>query len=768
MHSINTRKVSPEDILRATKRKTGCRRIFLSISLLFFFLMTVMVGAALAYLFYQLPPLSQLEEKKPSIITTIYADSGEVIGEFFIERRILITESQISTYIRRAIIAIEDETFYRHWGVDFSGIFRAFVENIRARRIVQGGSTITQQLAKVLFLSPEKKLIRKIKEALLALQIEHHYTKDEILTLYLNQIYFGEGAYGIEAAALTYFNKSAHALTLAEAALLCGLPKAPTNYSPFKNPERALSRRNLVLDRMLNLEGKANTITSEQIEAAKKEPLKTVAAHHEKDVAAYFVEEIRRYLDQHYGTKVLYSEGLKVYTTLNLELQKKADAAVRKGIEDLDKRQGYRAFHTEEEQEKQFQRIRELEGESFVIQKGRVTKVAARSAVIMVDGAECALDKSDVSIIARYKPLPRIIKVGDLVLVKPAAVEDNSKSQKVTLYQEPAAEGALICLEVGTGNVKALVGGYNFNRSEFNRATQALRQVGSAFKPFVYLAAIDNGYNPVTIIMDEPVTYTDPQTHKKYSPQNHSRKFLGPITLTTALAKSINVAAVKLLDQIGIQTVIDYARKMGVTSVLNPYISLALGSSEVTLAEIANAYAIFPNGGVWKDMIMIRSITDREGRLLEQKVPRVREVVSADVAYLLNNMLEATVHRGTCWRAKHLNRAVACKTGTTDDCTDAWFVGFSPELVTGIWVGFDQKKSLGAYETGSRAAGPIWVDFMETALKPFPDSSFQIPAAVILIDIDPETGLRSTAQCPKSEVGAFIRGMEPTEYCWKH
>ncbi|MBN2385015.1 PBP1A family penicillin-binding protein [bacterium] len=762
MEPVQTQKVTA-DLLKKIQQRFMKRRqmqkILLWTGAIAFFVGSGLISGVVAYLYYNLPSLTILENNRPSVITTIQSEDGEVIGEFFVERRIILTQSQIPKIVKDAIIATEDNIFYSHPGIDFSGILRAFVKNILAGRIVQGGSTITQQLTKILFLTPEQTFIRKFKEAILALQIEHHYTKDEILTLYLNQIYFGEGAYGIEGAALTYFDKSVADLDLSEVALLCGLPKAPSHYSPFRDLDKAITRRNAVLKRLLDEED----ITVEEYERALKQPVALAKTARKQTRAPYFVEEIRKYLDQSYGSTVLYREGLNVMSTLDVKLQEAAEAAVDRGLRQLTLRQGCRTWETLEACTLELERLQELYGGLDQVQPARIKEVTAAELQVELNNQAYFLEREDLSQLKAHRSSIRsLFTRGHYVLVTLPAEE---KRNRVSLYVEPEAEAGLLCIEVGTGKIKAMVGGYRYERSKFNRTTQALRQVGSAFKMFVFLTAIDNGYSPSTIMSDEPYTYRDPHTHKEYSPQNHSRTYRGPVTMTTALAESINVVAVKLLEKLGPDTVIDYARQMGVSSPLQPYLSLALGSSEMSLAELTNAYAVLPNAGLWREMKMINFISDRENRLLEQKVGAARDVVSADVAYVLTTMLEASVQRGTCWRARSLKGTVAAKTGTTDDYSDAWFIGYSPEYVTGVWVGFDKKKKLGTDETGSRAAGPIWVEFMRAALAQKADSTFIVPDDVVLLDVEVDSGLLYRNECGKREVAVFVRGTEPTEYC---
>ncbi|MGA2192358.1 MAG: PBP1A family penicillin-binding protein [Nitrospirota bacterium] len=583
----------------------------------------VLAGAAGGFILAHtadLPEVTSLEEFKPSATTRVFSEEGELLGEFYMENRTPVQISQVPPKVINAFLAVEDPRFYRHSGIDITGIFRAMYKDIEAGRLVQGGSSITQQLAKMLFLEPEKSFSRKFKEAVLALEIERRYSKDEILALYLNQVYLGSGAYGIEAAARTYFGKDVSQLTLAEGAMLAGLPAAPTRYSPFNSLKLAYSRRNHVLRRMLA----EDFITKAEMAAADSEPFVKHTVTKEVFRAPYFVEYIREQLDEKFGSTAVYKDGLNVYTTLNMGMQEIAEAAVQKGLKDLDKRE------------------------------------------------------------------PR-------------------KDQQI--------QGALLAIEPQTGYIKAMVGGRDFLKSEFNRSIQALRQPGSAFKPIIYAAALDKGYRPDDVVMDVPVSYPGSRPGELWKPTNFDQKFEGAVTLRRALARSINVVAVRLLEDVGVGTAIDYARRLGITSNLLPYLPLALGASDATLIEMTSAYAVFDNAGIYTAPSGILKITDREGRLLEDSAPATRQALSPDTAASMTDLLTGVCRFGTGWQASSLGRPVAGKTGTTSRYNDAWFIGYLPSIVTGVWVGYDDHKPIGNKETGARAALPVWLDFMKEYVK---------------------------------------------------
>ena len=665
------------------------------------------------------------------------------------------------------LVATEDSDFYEHVGVDPWGIARAIVTDIVRMRKAQGGSTLTQQLARSLFLRPEKTMRRKLQEMVLALQIEKSFTKNEILNFYVNQVYMGHGRYGIEAAARYYFGKPAKELDLAESALLAGVVQRPEAYSPLRSPERAQARRNHVLGRMVQ----EKKLAKDAAATAIKEPIKVAKVPDEDNIAPYFVEEVRRYLDATYGEVALYQEGLEVYTTLDPALQKAANQAVFDGLRALDKRRGWRG---------NLPNVLKEGGEIATwshpawfrppvvgrLRFGVVTEVAKAGASVRL-GVYTARVGNDAVAWTR-KRADQVLKVGDVAPFLVKSIDEAKKTLAVTLDQEPEVEGALLAIDPSTGEIRALVGGYDFNRSQFDRAMQSYRQAGSAFKPFVYSAALEAGYSLAHTIFDEPSVFVDPATGDQYQPNNYYRKYYGVTTLRQAMEESRNIVAVKLLNEVGYGRTIDTARRMGISSPLRPYPSMALGTMEVSLIDLTTAFSVFANQGVRVEPHFIRSVADREGRTREEAKPRIIEALNADVAYLMTYLLEGVTEAGTgAAAAQALNRVVAGKTGTTDDLADAWFVGFSPSIVAGAWVGFDQKKTLGEGETGAKAALPIWIDFMKAAHAGKPIEKFTKSGKVGYSAIDRQTGLLATGQsgCPEPFLEAFIEGSEPTESC---
>lgn len=743
-------------------------------------------GGAVWYLSRDLPDVQAVRNYRPSQVTQIYADNNELIGQFYVEKRLVVPLSQVSKVVWQAIVAVEDSRFFEHHGIDPIGILRAFVTNLGSFQIRQGASTITQQLARALFLTPERNLTRKIKEALLARKIEHLLTKEEILELYLNEIYFGQGVYGVQAAAQTYFGKDASQINLAEAAFLASLPKAPSDYSPYRHPERAKQRQGVVLRRMVE-EG---FINEEQFRAAYQQDLYFERPTTTEEIAPYFIETIRRHLKEQYGDDAVYKGGLRVYTTLNVTLQQAANRAVSEGLRDLDKRQGFRGpiGHRSPEEmpaaaapegapaESKVGVVRSAQIKPGDLLDAVVTKVEAEQAEVAVGDITGTISKSAMAWASRkltgqnFDKVEKIddlrpsdiISVGDVITVGLVKIDKSGKKAVFSLEQEPLVEGSLLSIDPATGGVKAMVGGYDFHRSEFNRALQARRQPGSAFKPFIYATALEKGLTPSTILIDAPVVYHDQELDKIWKPVNFEERFYGPIPLREALIHSRNLATIRLLDQIGIPPVIDLAQRMGIQSPLSRDLSLALGSSSVTLLELTSAYGVFANQGVRVDPMMIRSVTDAQGQILEFHESTKHEVLPKAVAYLMTNLLQDVVQHGTGQRAKVLNRPVAGKTGTTNDFADAWFVGFSPNLAVGVWVGFDDRRSLGDREAGARVALPVWIDFMRSALPLLPQATFEIPDEITFAKVDPASGQLAPPDEPNAPVEMFVTGTEPT------
>ncbi len=736
-------------------------------------------GGGFIYFGQDLPPVESLKSFQPSQVTRVYGDDNRLIGQFFIEKRIMVLLDHIPQDMIRAIVAVEDSRFYEHKGFDLVGILRAATANVTSMKIKQGASTITQQLARSLFLTPEKSLKRKFKEILLARKIEKLYTKEQILEMYLNQIYFGHGAYGIQAATRTYFGKDAMQLTLAEAAFLAGLPKAPTDYSPYLSPQRAKQRQGIVLGRMLEEE----FITEDQYSQAYEEDLYFQKLLPEQEIAPYFLEHVRQYLITQYGAEQVYKSGFNVYTTLNVEMQAVANKALNEGLRAIDKRQGFRGPIGYQVLEQPIQASAEKEGivttgEPAVgeVIEGVVTKVESDHVWVMASGLQGKIMMQDMTWAKKRLKGPHLdqvemlqnatpkdlLKVGDVINVAMKIKDPRTQEFFFTLEQEPLVEAALLAIDPRTGDIKSMVGGYNFKRSEFNRTSMARRQPGSAFKPLIYALAIEQGFTPSTVLVDAPVIYTDPVSQKIWKPTNYEERFYGPIPLRDALAYSRNVATVKLLEKVGVQNVIEFSKKLGMTSPLTPDLSLALGSSSVTLMEMVSSFGVFANQGMRVDPMAIRSVTDASGKVLEYHEPVAQQVLSPEVAYVVTSMLQDVIQKGTGVRARELGHSLAGKTGTTNDFTDAWFVGYTPKLVAGVWVGFDDRRTLGDREAGSTAALPIWMEFMRQVLKQLPPMNFPIPDNVVFAKVDPKTGFMAQDGDQDAKVEIFIKGKEPS------
>jgi penicillin-binding protein 1A len=696
------------------------------VALAFLLLCSIALGAACGLLFVyasDLPEIRALETYRPNVVTEIYADDGQMVGSFALQRRILMTYEQCPKILFNAVTSIEDQHFEDHWGIDFPRIAGAAYRNLLKGRKAEGASTITMQLAGNLFLDrSDRSFRRKMQEMLLALQIERRYTKPQIFTMYANQVYLAHGNYGFAAAAQFYFGKPVTDLKLQEAALLAGMVNGP-KFSPLLNPELALSRRNLVLHRMQE-EGRIST-TEET--AARKTPLGLHVQYPRNDLAPYFFEEIRKYLESTYGTEAVHERGLRVYTTLNIAMQKAANLALRDGLHGYDRRHGWRGglpnilkdnLGTLESYEDDDWR-RPIEKGSYVT--GLVMAVDEKYATIKMGTYRAVISASDFAWTGRKKA-SELLKVGDLAQF--SLQELRESTARVQLEQQPAPQAAMVAIDNPTGEIKALVGGYSFEDSKFNRATQAYRQVGSSFKIYVYADALEKGSTPFDTILDAP--FTTISGGQPYSPRNYDEKFEGTITLRRALAGSRNVPAVKLAEKVGINTVVETAKRFGITTPLPPYLPLALGSADMKLIEHVSAFTVFPDDGIRIDPHMIRRVTSYDGALLEEARPSIHEVVSPDVARTMTAMLEEVIQFGTGIEAKVLKRPAAGKTGTTQDYTDAWFVGFTPQITAGVWVGYDDKQiSLGKKETGARAALPIWLEFMQNGLAGMPVLDFQ-------------------------------------------
>ena len=847
------------------------------------------VGALALYvwLMRDLPDFHSLDDYDPPVVSEVFDRDGHLIGEFYTEKRRLVPIDEIPRHVQLAFVAAEDGAFFEHEGIDLVAIARAAINNLLARRITGGASTITQQMVKSLLLTPERTYTRKMKEIILSWQIEQNFTKDEILYLYLNQIYFGGGAWGVGQASRTYFGKDAQSLTVSEAAMLAGLVQRPSAYDPRRNFDAADNRRRYVLGRMLGDGHITQEIYDREIDVPP-----VIERHSDLEnfgVAGHFTEEVRRLLfEQLEGDRVL-NDGLRIETTLDVDLQRAASEAVREGLIAHDRRRGYRgplrqvdlgaegALAAElekiaEENDAEYTQTEVLpavsadspaaapeaapvdpaeaeavaesdEGEAaaaepepqiaYAMEEGAklvgvVVEVDTEAQAARIDLGRglvgvASLDDVDWAKTPDPKRRPRAVKkieavfaVGDVArfvripgeaaelpsLAAEAKADEAEASidgppeapldiARLDLWQEPVVEGALLSIDNETGDVIAMVGGYDFERSEFNRAVQAQRQPGSAFKPFIYGAALTRGYTPVSTLIDRPVVYTDPVSGFVWAPRNYGRKFYGPMTMRDALKKSVNNATVHLFRDLGVRYVIDYARRFGIQAPLSSDLSLALGSSSMTLLELTRAYAVYPRGGTRVIPRFIRSVTDAEGHTLLGDVPLgdipspvlkplagpndepeterypdseimpTMQIISPAAAYLMSDLLHAVVLEGTGRRLRSLGRTVAGKTGTTNDFTDAWFMGFSPELTTGVWVGHDDNQVLGWGESGGKTALPIWGDFMKVALAPYPQRDFEVPPHIEFQRIDRSSGLLADANTTDAYFQPFLEGTAP-------
>jgi penicillin-binding protein 1A len=712
-----------------------------------------------------LPEISALDDYQPSTITRLLARDGQVIGEFATERRVVIGYDDMAPLLRQAIIASEDAGFEEHFGLSVSRIVITAIKDVLYGQRF-GASTITQQVARMLFLQEYMQggvfqrsgiagFERKIKEAIVAVQLEKRFTKREILTFYANHVTMGHGAYGVEAGARLYFDKPARDLTLEEAATLAGIVQTPARLSPFVNPDQALARRNnYVLPRM----AEEGYVTREEAEAAAARPLVVRGQPSpERSIAPYFVEDIRKSLEQTFGADALYQAGLRVQTTLDARLQQAANAAVDRGLRRIDKRRGvFRqparnvlaggqtlgAYRHE-------RWARPMAAGDIV--PAVVTAVEAGGARVRVGTHMLELPRAAFAWTRRTSAAD-LFKPGDLIEVEVRTVE-NGAPQTIVLEQEPAVEGALLAIDNRTGQIRAMVGGINFVRSKFNRATQARRQMGSAFKPMVYAAAIDRGFTPVSVFVDEPTSVPAGPDQEPYAPLNYDRAFEGPVTLRRALEDSRNIPAVKAMAEVGPSQVVAYAARFGFPDDYPPYLSLALGAAEATLVNVTSAYSVFPNQGVRMEPYAVLSIADREGNVLEEHRPEAREAIRADTAFVMTHLLRGVVQRGTAAAARALDWPLGGKTGTVDDNTDAWFVGFDPDITVGVWVGHDQKRPIGPNETGATAALPIWMEFMSAYIEANGDRKnppeFEAPGNIVFVTLD--SGITE----------AFINGTQP-------
>ena len=722
------------------------------------------LAGSLASDLVRVPRVQELETYRPDIITEIRAADGSTIARYAVERRILVSESDIPLVVKQAIIATEDKNFARHGGIDLRRTISAVLENLRVQNYSQGASTLTQQLARAIFLSPRKTMTRKINEALVAFEIERRYSKDQIFTMYANKIPLGHGNYGVEAASRYYFGKSVKDLRLAEAALLAGIIQRPADQSPFRNPELARRRRSTALRRMVE----AGYITEAERQAAEREPLPTAPALKETVTAPYFCEEIRQYLERTYGARDLYRRGLRVDSTLDPELQSMSENALGWGLRRLARRRG-------------FAKPRNLAAEGYdpagYVDPGWEGAAVSEGETLHGVVMEVGKTGAEIRIGARTFPLrasgfgwtgatnaAKILRRGDLVSV---TLEKGKDGGALLLEQEPREQGAVLVLENASGAVRAMVGGYDWSRSKFNRATQALRQAGSTFKPFVYLAALEQGYTPSDTLFDGPVSIVYDPRKPPYRPLNYDKTFRGIVTLRRALEHSINAPTVRLAEMVGLDDVIGVARRLGIREKLEPYPSMALGTFEVTLWEMTAAYSVFANQGLAFTPYAFDRIVDANGDRLELTHPDAREVETPQLSYQLLQMLRGVTQRGTGATADALRLHIAGKTGTTSDYTDAWFIGSTPRYTIGVWVGNDMKTiSLGQGMEGARVALPIWIRLlgkMKERGRVDPNADFDVPPNVVQTPVDYDTGLKATPATPHPILETFLSGSQPTE-----
>ena len=834
-----------------------------------------MAGAVMWYFSRGLPQIITVEDYRPLTVTRILGAGGKEdseIGEFFKERRYLIPYDKIPDTVVKAFIAAEDDRFFEHPGINIASIIRAGIANFRAGHVVQGGSTITQQVAKSLLLTSQRSLDRKIKEVILASRIEKNLTKQQILYLYLNQIYLGHGAYGVQAATRTYFRKDISQISVAEAALLAGMPQAPGKYSPLLNSKRAKERQLYVLRRMME----NHFITQSQMNEAANLPLRV---YHDEDLngkyAPYFVEHIRRYLIEKYGEKAVYEEGLRVSVPVTRELSESSTKSLRKGLLALDKRIGYRGplkhLATQDEMEKFLEQSRlkmierkahfqmfmpdgrmdpieamknsGMDSDSDLLDPGELYEAVVtgfdngkKSAHVMIGAVRGELSIANMKWAkpvrddknpSEWRPEPslpsKVFKKGDVILVglpettpgtKPGESPKKEAFIPVALEQEPVVQGALLSMDVQTGHVLSMIGGYSFESSEFNRAIQAARQPGSAFKPVIYASALEKGFTPASVIVDSPLVFRDADGSSAWKPSNYEEKFYGDTTFRQALIKSRNIPTVKIVQAVQVPYLIEYARRLGMGGQFNLDLSISLGSATSSLLDLTRVYALFPRLGRKITPIFISKVEDRDGKVIEELKPDeprsptlappapATEIAAAPVtgvsptatdavnsignterkvvfpayplaedpaqlmdpriAFVMTHLMTEVVTFGTGHGAKSLGRPAAGKTGTTNDSIDAWFMGFTPHVVTGVWVGYDNQKSLGPGETGARAALPIWLSFMKDAVKPYPPMDFPVPQGVVFENIDPNTGKLAAANSSTAIKEAFISGTEPT------
>jgi len=771
-------------------RMQGKKRILTDISmkvlkiLLIVFIICTVAGIGGAIGLYnwaakELPGFKNITDYNPSLVTTVYAKDDQVLGYFYKEKRFLVTLDQMSPWIPKAFLAAEDASFYQHDGVDLPAIARAFVANVKAGRTKQGGSTITQQIIKRLLLTSEKSYKRKLKEAILAFRLENYLTKEEILTIYLNQIFLGAHSYGIEAASRTYFAKHATELTIAQSAMLAGLPQAPSRYNPYKNFDQAKQRQRYVLDQMHKLRWIS---TAQYQEALAEEIVLESMPDPSWKTGAYYLEEVRRWLIREYGEDVVYNGGLTVTTSCDIKHQKAAETSLRRGLLDSAKRRGWLGpvenvipgdvsrilAEGPQDTERILEKDRLLKAWVSRVDKDKATvRFGKYQGVIPVKGMwwvrepnikkshEDAPDPTDAR---------KVLNKGDVVWVTVAKAPETTEGVwELDLEREPLVEGALVSIKPDTGELPALVGGYAFEKSQFNRATQAKRQPGSAFKPVVYSTAIDNGYTPSTLVLDAPIVYANDEQGKLWRPENFEGTFEGPTLLRTALVKSKNLVTIRVAQKIGIRKIIDRAKAMGLTTDFPYDLSVALGSASVTLINLCEAYTAFARGGSYIKPRPVLSVHSAWGEEMFVSIPETVDAISPQTAYIMASLMKQVVQNGTGWRARVLKRPVAGKTGTSNNEQDAWYMGYSPYLMTGVYVGFDELKPMGKWETGSRAASPIWVGYRKQVEEDYPYQDFTQPPGIVMVRVDGESGKLAAPGSAKEFFLPFKVGTEPTE-----
>ncbi len=727
--------------------------------------------------------LDTILDYQPARATRVYSADGELIGEMFLQKRVLVPLSRVPAHVQNAFVSAEDRRFRHHVGFDPVGIARAAYENYVAGGLRQGASTITQQVARMLMLTQEKTLQRKLKELILSVRVERELAKDQILYIYLNHVYLGHGAYGVQAAAENYFGKDVEHLTVAEAAMLAGLPKAPTKFSPYNDYERARERQAYVIGRMLD----DGAIDAAQAQAAKTEPLALLSREQPLNAVAapYFVEAIRRWASERYGDRNLFDGGLRITTTVDMKMQRAAESALRRGLLDLDRRLGFRG---------PIGRLADAERDAFangpprpfvvstdqaglyaggailpdVAYVGMVTELNPRKRLVMLDlgPRTLRLDEEDAGRALRWRD-PRekktVLAPGHLVPV--IIVRDEKKGEQLALAQIPDVQAAVVAMNAATGDVKAMVGGYDYRHSVFNRATQAKRQAGSSIKPFIYAAALEHGFTNLSIVHDSPVAVRT--ATGIWAPSNYDvGKYLGAITLKTALAKSINTVAVRLVAGMGVDPVIKMMRRLGITTAIPRHISIALGTPDVTLLQMTAAYAAFPGGGQKVTPRLATLVTSDDGRVVDDwRTPAPRpQAMRPEIAYLMVDLMKGVVQRGTAKKALALGRPAGGKTGTATGYRDAWFIGFTPDVVAGVWVGRDNFKPIGPSITGGNSALPIWLELMRAAHPDTPVRDFLPPADVTFVRASETSGQPASPGSPGAAWVPFARGTVPAKF----